>query len=200
MKRHRRHHSEGTDSQESDDSVILDDENRKIFLFGQLTEIKAMNFLMAIQSLDSKGDSAITVVINSPGGNTHAGYTIYDAINYARSPVVVEGYGKVFSMAVLVLQAGDKRFLSPQAEVMVHNVYAETEGEMTVKEVARLATNLRSENQRYQRLVAERIGMKVSEFATMCDEETFMDAETAIRLGFADAILLPKKKPKGKKR
>lgn len=174
-------------------NVVVDEENRRIFLFGPLTDEKAANFLMVFQNLDAK-DGPINVALTSPGGSTHAGYVIYDAITLSRNPVIVEGYGKVFSMAVLVLQAGDVRLLSPQCEVMVHDIYVEAQGEITVKDAGKLAIDLVDDNKRYQRLVAKRIKMPLGKFGKMCAAETFLSAPEAIKFGFADKLLPIKKK------
>lgn len=186
--------TDACDHEHEDDLVALDEENRRIYLIGAITDNRASNFLMALQSLDSK-EGPITVILNSPGGSTYAGYTIYDAITLAQNPVIVQGIGKVFSMAVLILQAGDLRVLTPQAELMVHDVYASIQNdEMEIKDAGKLANDLVENNRRYQRLVAKRCKMSPAKLAKLCAKETYLRAEEAVELGFADQILRPKKR------
>ena len=175
--------------EEDDGSIVVDEENRKLYLFGVLNEIKAANFLMYFQRLDVT-DGDIKVILNSPGGSTHAGYTIYDVIMLSRNKVIVEVYGKCYSMAVAVLQAGDERLMSPYSELMVHGVYTDELGELTMKDAGTLRKELRAENDKYQELVAKRAGMPVAKLRKLCSKDTFMAAEKAVEQGFADRILV----------
>ena len=187
--------TDSCDHEHEDDLVAVDEENRRIYLIGAITDNRAANFLMALHALDAK-EGPITVVLCSHGGSTHAGYMIYDAITLAQNTIIVHGIGKIFSMAVLVLQAGDLRLLTPQAELMVHDVYASIQNdEMEIKDAGKLATDLVENNKRYQSLVAKRCKMSQAKLAKMCSKETYLRAEEAVTLGFADQILRPKKRP-----
>lgn len=187
--------TDSCDHEDENDLVAIDEENRRIYLIGAITDNRAANFMMALHALDAK-EGPITVVLNSPGGSTHAGYTIYDAITLAQNTVIVQGIGKIFSMAVLVLQAGDLRLLTPQAELMVHDVYASIQNdEMAIKDAGKLANDLVENNKRYQSLVAKRCKMSPAKLARMCSKETYLRADEAVSLGFADQILRPKKRP-----
>lgn len=176
------------DGNDESNDCLVDPENRKIFLFGPLTEEKAANFLMAFQTLDVD-PGVITVVLNSPGGSIDAGYTIYDVIRLSNNFVAIHGYGKVYSMAVAVLQAGDDRLLSPECLVMVHDIFAELQGDISVSDAVELAADLVASNKRYQKLVAKRIKMKRADFAKMCRDETYLPSSKAVQLGFADGVM-----------
>ena len=189
-----RHNSHPDCEEHQEIGCILDGESRKIYVFGGITDEVAAEFLVAIQALDRDEDKPITVIINSPGGLTEAGYVMYDAIKLTKNQVRLEGFGKVYSMAVMVFLAGDERYMSPQCELMVHDVYVETMGELSVQSAATLSNDLLDSNNKYQKLVAHYTGTPLKKIAEMCKEETYLDAKSAVKFGFADGILKSRKK------
>lgn len=168
--------------------VAVNPQDRRIYICGGINEPRAANFIVAFQSLDST-PGTITVVLNSPGGTIEAGYAIYDAISLAKNMVVIEGIGKVYSMAALVFQAGDLRLLTPQTEVMIHNIYIETSENFTLTDAAKLARDLGKSNKRYQKLMSRATGRTEQEIKKMCGDETYLSAQKAVRLGFADGMM-----------
>lgn len=183
------------EEQDQDSKCLLDEVGRRIYLFGAITEDKISQFMVFLGALD-RTDGVITVILNSCGGSIEAGYAAYDATRLAQNQVIIEGYGQIYSMATLVLQGGDKRLLSPQCEVMVHDVFVEAAGELTIKTAATLAKDIVKSNKHYQGIIAAHTKLPLKRLAKMCKKETYMTAQEAIDLGFADGYIPTRKKVK----
>ena len=55
--------------------------------------------------LESISEEPITLLIDSPGGDVYAGFSIFDVIRFIKAPVRIVGIGLVASAAALILIA-----------------------------------------------------------------------------------------------
>jgi ATP-dependent Clp endopeptidase proteolytic subunit ClpP len=133
---------------------------------------------------------AITVTVNSPGGSVIAGLALYDHIRdlSARGHhMTVKVRGMAASMGGILLQAGDTRVVGPEAMVLIHEVASGAAGK-----VSEMEEQLQFSKQLWVKLaniLAKRSKMtseQVMEKAHKLD--WWLDAEEAVRLGFADKI------------
>ena len=78
-------------------------------------------------------DKDISIYINSPGGSVTAGMAIYDTMNYIKPDVSTICVGMAASMGAFLLAAGTKgkRMALPNAEIMIHQPSAGTQGQIT---------------------------------------------------------------------
>lgn len=176
----------------SDGEVACLNSDRRIFLCGSIDEDKLAPFMVALRALDSEPGKAspITIVLSSEGGSENAGYAMYDAIRACRNPVIIEGYGAVMSIAALVLQAGSSRLLSPESRFMIHNGTIGL-GRLDQRTLVSVGKETARNNKRYYRVLAEHSGLSQKKVEQYCDRETYLSAEQAVGLGFADAIIQP---------
>ena len=96
---------------------------RIIFVTGPVEDYMARSIVAQLLFLESENPKKeISMYINSPGGVVSAGLSIYDTMQYIRSPVSTICLGMAASMGSLLLTAGEKdmRFATPNASVMVH--------------------------------------------------------------------------------
>lgn len=167
---------------------------------GQVVE----KFLEQFTILDAE-DGPIKVIICSDGGWVAGGIAIYEAIRTARNHVTTVGMGTVGSIAVLCLQAGDKRVLTENTVVFLHEISVHFEGDVTsargvVAETERLF-------KQYCDLVARESNVDANFISGLCKAETHLTATEALGAGLIDEVLStedveqpqPKKK-KGKKK
>ena len=80
----------------------------------------AINFVKNVRHLDSLNNNEIRINMQSIGGGWPAGTTIYDAISACKSYVTIVAYGQAESMSGVILQAADKRLMSPTSFFMAH--------------------------------------------------------------------------------
>src|SRR3989344_352506 len=106
--------------------------DRIIFLSGAIDDDTAnitIAQLLFLESEDQKKD--IHLYINSPGGSVSAGMALYDAMQHVKPDVSTICVGMAASMGAVLLSAGakGKRFILPNAEVMIHQPLGGTEGQ-----------------------------------------------------------------------
>lgn len=80
----------------------------------------AINFVKNVRHLDSLNNNEIRINMQSIGGSWQAGTTIYDAISACKSYVTIVAYGQAESMSGVILQAADRRLMSPSSHFMAH--------------------------------------------------------------------------------
>ncbi len=137
------------------------------------------------------GSGDITVWINSPGGDVFAAAQIYNMLRDYKGHVTVKIDGLAASAASVIAVAGDTVLVSPVAMMMIHNpmtVAFGNTGEME-KAIAMLDEVKESIINAYE----IRTGLSRTKLSHLMDEETWMNANKAIELGFADDTLKDEK-------
>jgi len=107
----------------------VDLDNRIIWLTEDLEEDLFEYFDIRITALESRSRKAITVRINSFGGDEYTALGIIGRMTKSPCNINTEGYGKVMSASTLILAAGHKRSLSRFAKFMHHESYYGLEGQ-----------------------------------------------------------------------
>jgi ATP-dependent Clp endopeptidase proteolytic subunit ClpP len=167
--------------------------SRTLFLVGEVDHEAARKLLVALHIMDEMpGD--IRLIMNSVGGLEVDGYAIYDALRLAHNRIVIKAYGACQSIAAVILQAGDCRLISPEAQFMIHHGFMKMDGETDQNMIVAAAKRIEQENLRYHRILAERSGQPIEQIRKWCLAETFFDAKEAVRLGFADAVIRRRKR------
>lgn len=181
---------------------MCDVRTRTIFLTGPINENTAHQVVSSLNTLEFISPKApIRIVLNSHGGMVDSGYAIYDAIRLCRCVVVIDVIGSAFSIAALILQAGDIRRMSENSEAMIHNgtLYTGTEG-IQSNDIPKINARNLSENQKYQKAIAKRSGQPFGKIKNWCDQETFFTAQESLKLNFIDSIIKPQNKRIGWKK
>ena len=134
-----------------------------------------------------KCNAPITVYINSPGGDCVAAAQIYTMLMDYPYDVTVKIDGIAASAASVIAMAGTKVLMSPVSMMMIHNPATVAMGDHSdmEKAIAMLDSVKDSIINAYE--IKTGISRKV--LSAMMDSETWMDANKAVELGFADGIL-----------
>ncbi|MBI4068430.1 ATP-dependent Clp endopeptidase proteolytic subunit ClpP [Candidatus Kaiserbacteria bacterium] len=143
--------------------------------------------LLFLESEDPKKD--IHFYINSPGGHVSAGLAILDTMNYIKPDVSTVCVGMAASMGAILLSGGakGKRFVLPNAEVMIHQPSGGAEGmaadiEITAKQIVKI-------RERLNKILAKNTNQPLKKIETDVDRDFFMDAEESVAYGIVDKIL-----------
>lgn len=163
---------------------------RTLFLNGTIAEDSWFDDDVTLQMfkeelMDGSGD--ITVWINSPGGDCVAAAQIYNMLREYDGNVTVKIDGIAASAASVIAMAGDKVLMSPVSMMMIHNpmtIAFGDSGEMQ-KAIDMLAGVKDSIINAYEL----KTGLSRTRLSHLMDAETWMDANKAIELGFADEII-----------
>jgi len=134
-------------------------------------------------------DKDIQFYINSPGGSVTAGMAIYDTMQYIKCDVSTICIGMAASMGAFLLSAGTKgkRFALPNAEIMIHQPSAGTQGQVT--DMAIHLKRLEIIKERMNRIMAENTGKSVEEVTADCERDNFMTAQQAVEYGLIDKVI-----------
>lgn len=152
-----------------------------------------------LQALKAIGPNPITLKINSPGGDYFAGVAMYNLLRAHEAPVTVQVVGVAASAASVIAMAGTKIEMAKNAELMIHKAWAMAVGNADAMAATKAILD------RIDRALAEtyaaRTGQPIDKISAMMSAETWMNADEAIKLKFADALLerdaFPKSKGQG---
>ena len=169
-------------------SRLLND--RIIFLGEQIDDHVANSVvaqLLHLESADPEKD--ISLYINSPGGSVTAGLGILDTMNFIQCDVSTICMGMAASMGAFLLSAGakGKRMALPNAEIMIHQPSAGTQGQIT--DMAIHLRRLETIKERMNKILSENTGKPLEEVIADCERDNFMSAEEAKNYGLIDKVL-----------
>ena len=164
--------------------------DRIIFLSEEVNDATASLIVAQMLYLEAQDpDKDIQFYINSPGGSVTAGMAIYDTILYIKCDVATITFGMAASMGAFLLSAGTKgkRMALPNAEIMIHQPSAGTQGQIT--DMAIHLKRLQVIKERMNKIMAENTGRTIEEVTAACERDNFMSAEEALAFGLIDKVI-----------
>ncbi len=143
--------------------------------------------LLFLEGQDSSKD--ISLYINSPGGSVSAGLAIYDTMQYIKCDVSTICMGMAASMGAFLLSSGakGKRYILPNAEVMIHQPLGGARGQATEIEIA--AKHILQTKERLNRILAQNTGKPIETIAKDTDRDNWLTAEQAVEYGLVDKVM-----------
>lgn len=143
--------------------------------------------LLYLEAEDPNKD--IYFYINSPGGEVSSGLMVYDTMQYIKPDVSTICMGMAASMGAVLLSAGakGKRFILPNAEVMIHQPSGGTEGQASDIHIA--AKHILRTRERLNKILADNCGKTVEEIERDTERDTWLTADEALSYGIVDSIM-----------
>ena len=134
-------------------------------------------------------DKDIHLYINSPGGSISAGMAIYDTMQFIKCDVSTICIGMAASMGAFLLSSGakGKRIALPNAEIMIHQPSAGTQGKVTDMEID--VEHFLKIKQRLNKIMAENTGKTPEQIKTDSERDNWMIAEEAREYGLVDKVI-----------
>ena len=169
-------------------SRLLND--RIIFLSEEVNDTTASLIVAQLLYLESQDpDKDIQFYINSPGGSVTAGMAIYDTMQYVKCDVATICVGMAASMGAFLLAAGTKgkRMALPNAEIMIHQPSAGTQGQIT--DMALHLKRLETIKKRMNEILSQNTGKSVEQVTADCERDNFMSAQEALEYGIVDKVI-----------
>lgn len=163
----------------------------RIIFLGEQVDQHTANLIVAqllfLQSEDAKKD--IYLYINSPGGSVYDALAIYDTMQYVKNDIQTVGIGVQASAAAFLLSAGakGKRFILPNATVMIHQPSSGTRGKVTDQEID-LRESLRVKKL-LESIMAKNTGQKPARIHEDMERDRWMDATDAQKYGLVDKVI-----------
>ena len=146
----------------------------------------------------NSGTGDITVWINSPGGDCVAAAQIYNMLTNYKGKVTVKIDGIAASAASVIAMAGDTVLVSPVSMLMIHNPATIAWGDHA--QMQKAIDMLSEVKESIINAYVLKTGLSRPKLSHLMDAETWMDANKAVELGFADEIMTrakaePEKEP-----
>lgn len=142
----------------------------------------------------SKISGNLTVWLNSPGGDCFSASQIYTMLRNHKGKVTVKIDGIAASAASVVAMAGDETLITPTGMLMIHNPMTLACGNKA--DMGKAIAVLDEVKESIINAYVLKTGMSRNKISKLMDDETWMNAEKALQLGFVDGILFAENKVK----
>ena len=169
-------------------SRLLND--RIVFLSGEVDNNSASLIVAQMLYLEAQDpDKDIQFYINSPGGSVTDGMAIYDTMQYIKCDVSTICVGLAASMGAFLLSSGTKgkRIALPNAEIMIHQPSAGTQGQVT--DMAIHIKRMEIIKKRLNTILANNTGKDIETITAACERDNFMTAEEAKEYCLIDKVI-----------
>lgn len=163
---------------------------RIVFLGEEVNETTANLIVAQMMFLEAEDpEKDIHFYINSPGGSVTDGFAIYDTMHYVKCDVATYCIGMAASMGAFLLAGGTKgkRFVLPNAEIMIHQPSGGAKGQATEIEI--VAKQILRTKERLNRILSENTGQPMEKVAADTERDNWMSAEEAVEYGIVDSII-----------
>ena len=163
--------------------------DRIIFISGEINDALSNTVIAQLLYLDSLNNDDISIYINSPGGVITSGMAIYDTMKFIKSDVVTICLGIAASMGAFLLSCGTKgkRYILPNADVMIHQPLGGAEGQATdIKIASDRIINLRN---RLNKILVSNTGKTLKQIERDTERDNYLSAEEAVKYGIVDKII-----------
>ncbi|MFF2018305.1 MULTISPECIES: ATP-dependent Clp endopeptidase proteolytic subunit ClpP [Bacillales] len=164
--------------------------DRIVFVGSQIEDGMANSIVAQLLYLAAEDpDKDIHMYINSPGGVTTAGFSIYDTMQLIKPQVntICTGMAMSFGSLLLLSGAKGKRCALPSSEIMIHQPSGGAQGQAS--DIAISAKRILQLRSKVVQITAERTGQSVEKVEKDMDRDFFMTAEEALEYGIIDKII-----------
>ena len=164
--------------------------DRIIFLGDEVNDDTASIVVAQLLFLEAEDpEKDIHLYINSPGGSVTAGMAIYDTMHYIKCDVSTVCIGMAASMGAFLLAGGQKgkRYILPNAEVMIHQPLGGAKGQASDIEIA--AKNIIRTKEKLNRILSENTGKSYEQMCKDTDRDNWMSAKEAVEYGLVDSVI-----------
>lgn len=169
---------------------------RIVFVSGPVHDAMATLMVAQLLFLESENPKKeIAMYINSPGGVVTSGLSIYDTMQYIRSPISTVCVGQAASMGSLLLAAGTKdlRFSLPNSRIMMHQPSAGFQGQAS--DIAIHAREILELKHRLNEVYVKHCGQALEDVEAALERDNFMTPEQARDWGLIDKIVDKRAEP-----
>jgi len=165
-------------------------ENRTVLLTGPVTDKLSQQIMAQLLVLDATdSEKPIRVYINSPGGSVDAGFAIYDAMRFVKSPVHSICAGLAASAATIILLGAAKgnRYSLPNTRFLLHQPSTGMQGQAS--DIAIGAQQILKLRKRINDLLVVETGQSLERIETDTHRDHWMSADESLEYGLIDTII-----------
>jgi len=164
--------------------------SRIIFLGTEINETSANLVIAQLLHLDAEDiGKDIYLYINSPGGDMTGLFAIYDTMQFVRSEVATFCVGQACSAAAVLLAAGTKgkRYVLPNARVLIHQPHGGAQGQSTDLELA--VAEMVEMRRRMVDILIDATGQPIERITADIERDYILRGDDAVAYGLADEVI-----------
>lgn len=170
----------------------LSDTSADLYIYGEISdyswwgdEVTPKQFADDLDQV--KNVDILNVRINSVGGDVFAAHAIYSLLKSSKPQVMVYIDGLAASAATIIMMAGDKILMPPNAMIMIHNPWTVARG--GVDDFAKSIEILTKVKDSIILAYQAKTGLDKDELSALMDAETWMTGQEAFEKGFIDELV-----------
>lgn len=162
---------------------------RTILLTGEVDKDLSEKVIRHLLLLESISSDPITILIDSPGGDVYAGFSIFDMIRFIKAPVRIVGMGLIASAAALILLAvpKERRYGLPNSSYLIHQPLSGIQGVATEIEIH--ARELEKTKERLNEIIAEATDQSLERVSRDTDRDYWMNSKEAVAYGLIEKTI-----------
>ena len=166
--------------------------DRNLFLYGEINSNTCLHMQEQLLFLNGEDESKeITMYINGPGGVISDGLGLIDIIKSIKAPVNTVCVGLAASMSALIFINGDRRYMLPNSQLMLHQPLGGAFGQAS--DIELLSAQILKTKANIHQMIANSSALDVKKIEKLTDRDCYIDANTALKYKLADEILLSNK-------
>lgn len=160
-----------------------------IQVIGTINEEAFAAFSKSLRVCEESGIKKVTLELSSGGGVAYDALSFYNRMRHSSVEIIVLAYGLVASAAVLILAAGDKRLMTSEAWLMVHE---DSTSELSAKvtNIEKEAKHLRAMEEQWNLLLELHSNTSSAAWEDYSREETYFTSSDCLTLGIIDEIII----------
>jgi ATP-dependent Clp protease protease subunit len=165
---------------------------RTVLLSSEVSPTVAQKVIERLLILEADDpDAPITMLVNSPGGEVHSGFAVYDVIRFIRPPVRIVCTGLTASIATIILLAVDKenRVALPNARLLIHQPLFSGEVFGPASDLEITANEILKTKEHINRVIAEATGHSISKVQRDTERDFWLSADEAVAYGLVSRVI-----------
>jgi ATP-dependent Clp protease protease subunit len=166
--------------------------SRTILLSSEVSPTTARKIIEQILVLEADDpEKPITLLVNSPGGEVHSGFAIYDVIRFVRPRVRIVCVGLTASIATVILLAARKedRLALPNARLLIHQPLFQGEVFGPASDLEITAQEILKTKRRINELIAEETGRPLEKVEKDTERDYWLSADEAEKYGLVTRVI-----------
>ncbi len=169
---------------------------RTILLSSEVSPSTARRVIERLLVLEAEDPEApITLVVNSPGGEVHSGFGVYDVIRFIKPPVKIVCAGLTASIATIILLAVKKedRVALPNARLLIHQPLFSGEVFGPASDLEITANEILKTKEHINRVIAEGTGQTFEKVQHDTERDFWLSADEAVEYGLVSRVVTSRK-------
>jgi ATP-dependent Clp protease protease subunit len=164
-------------------------QGRSLYFFDEINNFTVAEALRLLQLMVNEAPKkSAQIILNTPGGSVYDGLCFYDYLRYLSCPLIIIGTGLVASMGVIIILAGDKRYVTKNTRLMSHQISSQVQGKVSdikidydeTKELEKICDGI----------IAERTGQSLKAIQSELKKgDKYFGAEEALKRGYIQKIV-----------